>query len=353
MMDDHVNLYKSLFQGRNDVYARRWEKNTKSGWSPAYSFNWDEFNKHRAHGGTIKDFEHKSLVPFTDTVVKNHIQGRETVGVYPIFQIIDLSPFNSPQTEIKDKFGVIIIDECHHIPAKTYRQIIRSFKSEYCYGLTATHERKYGQHIVAELCIGPVIAEMKTSLPTELKKFNIQVIPSCLELPFRYKNDHYEILAKTIAYDTGRNKLVSDAILDHLKKDHKILVLTERKEHIEILALHLRDVAEIITLSGDDSARQKKLKLDQIISGNFKVLIATGQLLGEGLDIIGFDVLVLSFPISFEGKLNQYIGRLRGNGVKYVADIRDPKVDFLERQFKKRKKLYEKEFDLNPSVSNN
>ena len=251
--------------------------------------------------------------------------------------------------DLQTKFGVVIIDECHHIPAKTYRETIRSFNSKYCYGLTATHERKHDQQFIAELCIGPVIAEIKTPSIVESRKFDIKIMSSILELPFRYKNDHYEILAKTISYDTARNKLIVETICDHLKHNHKILILTERKEHIEILALHLRNTTEIITLSGDDSAKQRKLKYDQIKSGNFKVLIATGQLFGEGLDIQGFDVLVLAFPISFEGKLKQYIGRLRGNGVKYVIDIRDQQITFLERQFKKRKKLYEKEFGLNAS----
>jgi superfamily II DNA or RNA helicase len=232
--------------------------------------------------------------------------------------------------ELQNKFGVVIIDECHHIPAKTYREIIRSFNSKHCYGLTATHERKYGEQVIAELCIGPVIAEIKTAPSTQSKKFDIQIIPSLLELPFRYKNDHYEVLAKTIIYDTARNRLIIDAVSNHLKHNRKILMLTERKEHIEILALHLRDKTEIITLSGDDSLRQRKLKHDQIISGNFKLLIATGQLFGEG-------------------KLKQYIGRLRGNGIKHIVDIRDSEVDFLERQFKKRQRWYEKEFSFHSS----
>jgi len=194
-----------------------------------------------------------------------------------------------------------------------------------------------------------VIAEIKTLSTVESRKFDIQIISSLLRLPFRYKNDHYEVLAKTISYDSARNSLIVDALAKHLKQNHKILLLTERKEHIEILALHLRDATEIITLSGDDSARQRKLKHDQIIAGNFKLLIATGQLFGEGLDIQGFDVLILAFPISFEGKLKQYIGRLRGNGMKYIVDIRDPQVEFLEGQFKKRQKLYEKVFGFNVS----
>jgi len=244
--------------------------------------------------------------------------------------------------EIQNTFGVVIIDECHHIPAKTYREIITSFKSKHCYGLTATHERKFGQEIVTELCIGQVIAEIKNDSLNQDKTFDIQIIESNIEMPFRYKNDHYEILAKTISYDTSRNKLILNAVLSHLKHNHKILLLTERKEHIEVLALYLRNQTEILTISGDDSLKQRKLKHAQIKSGNFKVLVATGQLLGEGFDMEGFDVLVLAFPIAFEGKLKQYIGRLRGVGLKYIIDIRDQYVEFLERQFKKRRKFYDK-----------
>jgi hypothetical protein len=84
MTPEQIGLYKSLFQGRDDVYARRWEKDAKSGWSPAYTFDWNEFNAHRAHGGTIKDFKNKTLIPYSDAVVKNHLEGKETIGIYPI-----------------------------------------------------------------------------------------------------------------------------------------------------------------------------------------------------------------------------------------------------------------------------
>ena len=84
MTPEQISLYKSLFQGRDDVYARRWERDTKSGWSPAYTFDWNEFNAHRAHGGTIKDFKNKTLIPFTHGVIEEHLTGNETIGIYPI-----------------------------------------------------------------------------------------------------------------------------------------------------------------------------------------------------------------------------------------------------------------------------
>jgi len=74
----------SLFRGRTDVYARHWEKDGRSGYSPAYEFNWDEFMAHKRRGGLMKDFENKKLIPLTKEIVKKHLLGQHIVGVYPI-----------------------------------------------------------------------------------------------------------------------------------------------------------------------------------------------------------------------------------------------------------------------------
>ncbi|MCX6753481.1 MAG: DEAD/DEAH box helicase, partial [Candidatus Nomurabacteria bacterium] len=244
--------------------------------------------------------------------------------------------------EIYDAFGVIIIDECHHIPAKTYRELIFSFKSEYLFGLTATHERKHGTEQITEFMIGPIIAEMKEIDNSNERTFEVTICPTKMILPFQYKIDHYETLAKVISFDSARNELIVKAILKEAKDKRKVLVLTERKEHIELLNLYLRKEIEIIAISGDDGIHSRKIKFDQIKTGNFQVLLATGQLLGEGFDIHNIDTVVLAFPFSFEGKLIQYIGRLRGEGVKHIIDFHDKNVEFLDRQFKKRNKFYNK-----------
>ncbi len=82
--DDKTSLYRSLFRGREDIFARRWEKGEKSGYSPAYAFDWNEFNVHRARGGTLKDFENKTPLELTDAVIMEHLAGRAALGVYPI-----------------------------------------------------------------------------------------------------------------------------------------------------------------------------------------------------------------------------------------------------------------------------
>lgn len=122
-----------------------------------------------------------------------------------------------------------------------------------------------------------------------------------------------------------------------------MLVLSERKEHLEILILYLKGKCETIVISGDDSPRARKLKFKQIEDGHYQVILSTGQFFGEGIDIRGITCLILAFPFSFEGKLVQYIGRLRDIGdQRLIIDYRDSNIPFLERQFKQRERHYKK-----------
>jgi hypothetical protein len=81
-----VELFHSLFKGREDVYARRWEKGNRSGYMPAYNVDWDRYEKHKALGGTFQNFKHKTLTPLTPQAIKNHLSGKETVGIYPLLK---------------------------------------------------------------------------------------------------------------------------------------------------------------------------------------------------------------------------------------------------------------------------
>ena len=126
-MDAFIQLYTSLFRGRTDVYPRRWEKDGKSGWSPAYAFDWNEFNTHRAHGGTIKDFENKTLASLTDEVLLKHLNGTDTIGIYPIlpdntsyFIVADFDE-SSWKKDIKK-----LVDMCTAYKLHAYSEISRS-----------------------------------------------------------------------------------------------------------------------------------------------------------------------------------------------------------------------------------
>ena len=83
---DNLLFFMSLFRGRKDIYARYWEKNGKSGYSPAYQFNWQEFMAFRAKGGRLADFPNKKPLILTLEVIASHLEGQQTIGIYTLLQ---------------------------------------------------------------------------------------------------------------------------------------------------------------------------------------------------------------------------------------------------------------------------
>jgi superfamily II DNA or RNA helicase len=251
-------------------------------------------------------------------------------------------------SELRDKFGTIIIDECHHIPAATFREVIAQLNPKYIYGLTATPKRKHNDEKLIYAYIGDIIAQMEASniepvsnLPHQPPKVLIRT--TTLTIPFKFTTDHFQLLAKVVCFDTARNQMIVEDILNKIGDGKRLLVLSERKEHLEILSMYLKGKCETIVISGDDSTRSRKSKLKQVESGHYGVILSTGQFFGEGIDIRGISCLILAFPFSFEGKLVQYMGRLRDIGEqKTIVDYRDSQIPFLEKQFKQRERYYKK-----------
>ena len=83
---EFISLFKSIFHGRQDVHAIRWEKDGKSGYMPAYKVDWSDYNKYKSGGGTFKNYAKKEYIPFSDEVVLRRLQGTETVGIYPLLE---------------------------------------------------------------------------------------------------------------------------------------------------------------------------------------------------------------------------------------------------------------------------
>jgi len=240
-------------------------------------------------------------------------------------------------------FGTIIIDECHHIPAKTYRETIAKLQTYYLYGLTATPFRKYNDSKIIFSHLGEVIVEIKPTDILSHKRAKIIIRNTELDIPFNSKTDQFETLSKILIHDSTRNKLILEDIYVELKLWKKVVIITERKEHIETLNQYLKQSFETITLSGDDSESSRNLKWKLLKEGSYQVLITTGQYFGEGFDLQNANSLFLVYPFSFEGKLIQYIGRVQRSEVTpTIYDYRDIKIDYLNKLFLKRNTYYRK-----------
>ncbi len=268
-------------------------------------------------------------------------QGKSKIGKHITVATIQSLP---KQIEsVQNQFGTIIVDECHHVPAETFRNTIEKLEAYYLYGLTATPFRKYNDGKMIFTHLGEIIANIQTTEIENYKQAKIIIRNTELNVPFNSKTDNFESLSKILVHDTARNKLILEDVKTELNQGKKAVIITERKEHIDTLYLFLKQWYEIIALIGEDSETSKKAKWKILQEGNFQLLITTGQYFGEGTDLQNISCLFLVYPFSFEGKLIQYIGRVQRSEINpTIYDYRDYKIDYLNKLFLKRNTYYRK-----------
>jgi len=191
--------------------------------------------------------------------------------------------------------------------------------------------------------LGEIIAETKPQDLSNIPQPKVIIRNTGLDVPFNSKTDQFEVLSRILVHDSSRNKLILKDVMAELKLGKKVIIITERKEHIDSLFQFLKQSYEVIALSGDDSETSRTSKWKTLKSGNYQVLITTGQFFGEGTDLQNANCLFLVYPFSFRGKLIQYIGRVQRSEIApTIYDYRDMKIDFLNKLFLKRNTWYRK-----------
>ncbi|WP_081979243.1 DEAD/DEAH box helicase [Lacinutrix jangbogonensis] len=270
-------------------------------------------------------------------------QGKMKIGKQITVALIQTlaKKIENDSKELKSAFGIVIIDECHHIPAKSFREAIHHLSPYYQYGLTATPFRKNNDEKLLFIYLGDIISEIKPHQIETYKKPRLTVRDTSLNIPFDSKIDHFEILSKILIHDSERNKLILKDVYYELNKGRKIVIITERKNHIKVLYQYLKNKYEVIPISGEDNIVSRNLKWKSIQQGNYQAIITTGQFFGEGIDIQDVSGLFLVYPFAFKGKLIQYIGRVqRSELTPIIYDYRDKQIPYLNKLFLKRNTYY-------------
>jgi len=256
--------------------------------------------------------------------------------------------------EVKDMvagYGQVIVDECHHIPAFTFEQVLKQVKAKYVVGLTATPIRKDGHHPIIMMQCGFIRFNETAKRQAAKSPFRQVVLTrhTDFKIPFESKDIKIQDLYAALAIDKHRNELIFDDLLKALETGRSPLFLTERVEHLELFAEQLKGFARnILVLKGGMGSKQRREVADQlkaIPSSEERVILATGRYIGEGFDDARLDTLFLAMPISWRGTLQQYVGRLHrlhdNKQVVQVYDYVDIYVPTLMRMYKKRLKGYE------------
>nr|WP_312578922.1 DEAD/DEAH box helicase family protein [Sedimentibacter sp.] len=279
-------------------------------------------------------------------------------GKKELFGIVDIvimqSMFEKDKSvkQIINQYGLIIVDECHHISATNFSRIISSSAAKYIYGLTATPIRKDGHHPIIFMHCGPIRHKVNAKHEALLREFEHYIIPrfTSTRMPIFKKHDEWHIteVYKHICESNYRNELIVDDIIESINAGRNPLVLTERTSHInQLVQLMVGMDFEVIVLSGNLKTKERKKSLKKIESlkdGDRFVIVATGKLIGEGFDEARLDTLFMTMPIAWKGTIAQYAGRLhrnyKGKNEVLIYDYVDVHIPVLERMYHKRLTAY-------------
>lgn len=247
------------------------------------------------------------------------------------------------------EYGQIIVDECHHLPAVTFEQILRRAKSRYVLGLTATPYRRDGHHPIILMQCGPVrhVISQKDQKSQRLLQHRLICRDTNFTLPSQESELSIHDIYALLVVDEVRNKLILDDLCQVLEEGRSPILLTERRDHLEYFADALKTVPNVVVLRGGMGNRQRRAIVEQLaaIPANSKrVLLATGRYIGEGFDDARLDALLLAMPVSWKGTLVQYAGRLHrlhaGKTEVRIYDYVDRNCPTLVRMFQRRLRGY-------------
>lgn len=236
---------------------------------------------------------------------------------------------NSP--DIVQNYSQVIVDEAHHIPAVTFEQIIQKFSGRYILGLSATPNRKDGMEPILYMQIGSIAYEFK-----KVQNFKHEL--HIVNTDFESNEENYSKLVNEVANDLKRNQLIIEQVKKY--QNRAILILTDRIEHIQNLERLLdKEGLEYISVHGSQSKKEQKENMDKVSDAN--LVLATTSFFGEGIDFPHLNTIIFATPISYYGRLVQYLGRIgRGGGVSLAIDLVDKKNGLLASSFRKRKEGY-------------
>ena len=249
-------------------------------------------------------------------------------------------------------YGMIIVDECHHAAAATFENVLRASTAKYVYGMSATVKRGDKQERKLYMQLGPIRHRYTAKERAEKQGIGHYVYPRFTRIVDLSSSEdrHISELNRLIVDNELRNmQIVADAI-DCVKKGRTPVVMTKYRAHAETLYSLLQGAAtHVFLLQGGNGIKARaelREKMGSVSCDESVILVATGQYIGEGFNYPRLDTMLLAMPISFEGNVEQYAGRLNrdyeGKNDAIIFDYIDNHIPVLERMYHRRLRTYKK-----------
>lgn len=254
--------------------------------------------------------------------------------------------------ELIKNYGLVIVDECHHVAAFSFEKVLKAIRSKYVYGLTATPTRKDGWHKIIYMQCGDIRVRVSNKELKQNKEMEHTVIVKKTNYKYIPNDEKDKILISEILNDMCHNVFRNSMIIEDIKKciaEGRIpIVLTERVEHLKILKEGLDELNIPIVIYKGNMGKKKTKEIHDIIkeadeNNKPRIILATSSSIGEGFDDSRLDTLFLSMPVSWKGRIIQYVGRLhREHEDKEKVVVYDylDNMKILEKMYNRRLKGY-------------
>lgn len=246
-------------------------------------------------------------------------------------------------SEVFDGYGLVVVDECHHLPAATFERCVRAAANRRWVGLTATPRRRDGLEGILHMQLGPVRHLMSEDVASTVLVRRDLIVHETLTDPEAPEDAPVQTVLGRVAADEERTKTICEDVADAHRRHRNVLVFTDRTEHLEALRSELRSGhgLEAAVLKGGTGKKLHKSILEKLHQSDAPILLlATGAYLGEGFDLPELDTLFLTFPISGRSRVVQYVGRvtraLPGRTSIEVHDYYDSLHPLLRRMHQRR-----------------
>ncbi len=248
-----------------------------------------------------------------------------------------------------NSYGLVIMDECHHCGSNTSVEVMQKVNARYVYGVSATPKRGDNLEKIEYMLLGPIRHSYTAKERAENQGIGHFVFPRFTRVVAvnETKNDinsAYNLISNNII----RNEMIVEDTKTEIMNGRKPVILTRYKEQARCLYSELKEAADFVfLLYGDNSDKENyeiRKKLKEISDDKSVLLIATGQKIGEGFDFPRLDTLMLAAPVSFSGRLEQYVGRLNrdypGKKDVVVYDYIDSHLTVFDNMYAKRLRTY-------------
>ncbi len=272
---------------------------------------------------------------------------------------------NMDELEEKTKgYDFLIIDECHRVPTVTFEPVLKSIKARYVLGLTATPQRKDRFESIIFMQCGRIAHTVED---INLRSQDRKVFFRSTKLPELENALAVQRLWDYLTESEERNDQILSDILSLLYEGKSPLVISDRTGHLDTLINLVGEKTDtpVLVLKGIMGKKDRSNVIDSVrayVSARTSFcLFATGSLIGEGFDLPDLDTMVLTMPISFKGRLTQYVGRLhRQNAAErkeivvydYVDTCSGITISMLKKRLSAYKKLgYVPIYDPNDKIA--